>query len=788
MARGKVVQRDADGAPIRMVGTHMDIMARKAADAALSESNVLTQQIIDNLPHGFAMRDVELRYRRWNPAMERLTGLTAAAAIGKTAAELPLGWSPEQYGDLARTLQRALTGEIVSSADRQVQGRDAVIWVSVVHGPLRDAGGTIIGTLTSILNITDRKVAEQRLQRNEESLAITLNSIADAVIATDTQGRVTRMNTSAERLTGWTSAEAAAKPLAQVFQIVNSQTRQPVADPVQLVLAHGEVVGLANHTVLQAHDGTEHHIADSAAPIRNAAGQVEGVVLVFSDVTETYRTQQALKESEIRFRAIFETNPECIEIADGDGRFVDVNAAGLVAFEAQSILELRQRTAFDFILPDYQEAFSRLHDRVLAGGSGVLEYEIKGRRGARRWLESHAAPLRDADGSVKVLVMSRDITRRKQAQAERRTLREQLRESQKLEAIGTLAGGIAHDFNNILGAISGNAVLALQDVGADHPAALSLTQIAKASARARALVSQILTFSRRQPQDLVTQPLQPLVEEAMALLRTTLPAMVKLEAELPKQPLYVNADGTQVEQVLMNLCTNAWHALQGNTGRIVVGLGTEILDADSAQQLLAPAPGSYAHLWVSDTGIGMDADQKVRIFEPFFTTKATGEGTGLGLSVVHGIVGAHRGAIAVDSAPGQGSTFHVYLPLVEPTLDVGPCTPDVLPSPAGLGQHVLYVDDDEVMVLLVERMLQRSGYQVTCFVDAAEAVAAVRAQPERFDLIVTDFNMPELSGLDVVRELAHIRSDLPVVITSGLISDELRSQAHRLGVRRLLQK
>ena len=274
----------------------------------------------------------------------------------------------------------------------------------------------------------------------------------------------------------------------------------------------------------------------------------------------------------------------------------------------------------------------------------------------------------------------------------------------------------------------------------------------------------------------------------MEMLRTTLPAMVKLEAKLSEKPLYVSADGTQVEQVVMNLCTNAWHALQGSTGRIVVGLETEVLDADAARRLLAPAPGAYAHLWVSDTGIGMDADHRARIFEPFFTTKPTGQGTGLGLSVVHGIVGAHRGAIAVDSVPGQGSTFHVYLPLVEPTLETGPSTADVLPSPAGLGQHVLYVDDDEVMVQLVDRQLRRSGYQVTCFVDAADAIAAVRAQPERFDLIVTDFNMPRLSGLDVARELARIRSDLPVVISSGFISDELRSDAQRLGVRRLLQK
>ncbi len=788
LARGKVVQRDAGSAPLRMVGTHMDITARKAADAALSDSHVLTQQIIDSLPHGFVMRDAELRYRRWNPVMEKITGMPEEAVIGKLSAEVLSGLPPPLLDDLLQALRRALAGEIVVAVDRCIEGPGFVRWTSTIHGPLRNAVGTVVGTISSVLDITDRKKAEQQLQRNEASLAITLQSIADAVIATDAQGGVTRMNTSAERLTGWTAAQASGKRLVEIFRIVNTQTRQPVRDPVQLVLERGEVVGLANHTSLLARDGTEHQISDSAAPIRNAEGQVEGVVLVFSDVTDTYRNQQALEESEIRFRAIFDSNPESIEITNADGRLVDVNPAGLATFEAESSLELRERAALDFVIPEYREAFSLLHQGALSGDSGILEYEITGLRGTRRWLESHASPLRDAEGGIKVLVMSSDITRRKEAQTERRALREQLRESQKMEAIGTLAGGIAHDFNNLLGAISGNTQLALQDVGAHHPAALSLAQIGKACARARELVRQILAFSRRQAQDLVTQPLKPLVEEAMGLLRTTLPAMVRLEAELCEETLCVSADGTQVEQVLMNLCTNAWHALQGSTGTIVVGLGSAVLTADSARRLLAPSPGPYAHLWVSDTGIGMDADRLSRIFEPFFTTKPTGQGTGLGLSVVHGIVGAHRGAISVDSEPGKGSTFHVYLPLVEATEEVGKATADARPTPAGHGQHVLYLDDDEVMALMVERMLQRAGYQVSCFLDAAEAVAAVRARPERFDLVLTDFNMPRLSGLDVARALAGIRADLPVVISSGYISDELRVEAQLVGVRRLLQK
>ena len=556
---------------------------------------------------------------------------------------------------------------------------------------------------------------------------------------------------------------------------------------MHLVLERGETVGLAIHTALISGSGVEYQIADTAAPIRDASGSITGVVLVFSDVTAQYRTQQALKDSERRFRTIFEAGPQCIKILDGQGRFVDVNAAGLVVFEAESTPDLQQHLLLDLVLPEYRDALSALLRRVLTGENGVLEFEITGLKGTQRWLEGHAATLRDALGNVTVLVIAGDVTRRKKAQAERRALEAQLRESQKMEAMGTLAGGIAHDFNNILGAILGNTALARQDIREDHPAWQSLEQINRAGLRARELVRQILAFSRRQPHNLVTQPIQPLVVETLALLRATLPAMVKLDTEIAQEALHVHADTTQIEQVIMNLCTNAWHALQGSTGHIVVGIGPAVLDDAAARTLRAAAPGPYVHLWVSDNGSGMDAATQARIFEPFFTTKPTGQGTGLGLSVVHGIVGAHRGAIAVESSPGKGSTFHVYLPLVD-GIDFAPSIAVELKASAGRGQHVAYVDDDEVMVLMVERILQRQGYRVTGFLDAKMAIAAVRAQPDGFDLIVTDFNMPEISGLDVASEMGSIRADLPVVISSGYISDELRAGAHRLGVRALLQK
>jgi signal transduction histidine kinase len=364
----------------------------------------------------------------------------------------------------------------------------------------------------------------------------------------------------------------------------------------------------------------------------------------------------------------------------------------------------------------------------------------------------------------------------------------QLRHAQKMESIGTLAGGIAHDFNNILGGILGNTALALEALGEAHPASTHLHEVHKASVRARTLVRQILTFSRREPQELIAQSLRPVVEETRRLLRATLPAGVELDVTLGDEAPHVHADATQIQQVLMNLCTNAWHALKDGVGRVAIGLDAVTLDAAAGQRLGGLPSGPYAHLWVSDTGTGMDAATRERIFEPFFTTKPVGQGTGLGLSVAHGIVVAHRGAIAVDSVPGKGSTLHLYLPAVESVAAAASAQDAAQLDTLGHGERVLYVDDDEIMVLMVERLLQRSGYRVSTFQSANAALAAVRDDPDTFDFVVTDFNMPECSGLDLAHELARIRPELPVVISSGYITDDLLDLAREAGVRGLIEK
>ncbi len=380
-----------------------------------------------------------------------------------------------------------------------------------------------------------------------------------------------------------------------------------------------------------------------------------------------------------------------------------------------------------------------------------------------------------------------DITDRRNMEDARETLETQLRESQKMEAIGTLAGGIAHDFNNLLAVIIGNVTLAEDSLPANLLVQSYLKAIGEAASRAKSTVQQILTFSHKHVPEQVTRFLRPVLEEALKLLRFTLPAGIELDISLRERPLAVSCDANQIGQVLMNLCTNAWHAMEDDAGRIEIKLDQARIDAETGQKPEGLADGDYAKLLVRDNGRGMDEATRERIFQPFFTTKDVGKGTGLGLSVVYGIVKAHHGAIDVRSAPGEGTSVAIYLPLTETPEASGEKKP-ATSTVRGNGQRVLYVDDEVAMVLLVQRMLDRSGFTTRGFTDAREAVDAVRADPHGFDIVVTDFNMPDLTGIAVATEVRRLRPDLPVLITAGYITDELRASAVKAGVRQIVFK
>jgi len=372
-----------------------------------------------------------------------------------------------------------------------------------------------------------------------------------------------------------------------------------------------------------------------------------------------------------------------------------------------------------------------------------------------------------------------------QAEEAKAKLEDQLRRAQKMEALGTLAGGIAHDFNNILTAIVGNVALAEMALPPDHPARGFIGEVSKATQRATDLVRQILTFSRQKEQERKVIHLEPVVKEVRKLLRAALPSTIDIRLDVEPNLPSVLADASQIHQVLMNLATNAGHAMREHGGLLQIQLSRFQVTPELMHLVPDLREAPYIRLQVSDTGHGMEAKTVERIFDPFFTTKAPGEGTGLGLAVVHGIVKNHDGAITVYSQPGKGTTFHVYFPVTEEAATTPAAS---APVPHGQGQRILFVDDEPALARVAEIVLRRLNYVVTACTKPAEALAQFRAHPENFDAVITDLTMPGTTGLELARQLLEIRPNVPILLVTGFSGTLTHEMVQQRGIRDLLLK
>ena len=446
-----------------------------------------------------------------------------------------------------------------------------------------------------------------------------------------------------------------------------------------------------------------------------------------------------------------------------------------------------------FLKHVHVEDRDRVDQHYQAAMASFGEYNVEFRcvwpDGSTHWLWSKGRFYADGQGKpYRVAGIQVDITPRIEAEAQRASLESQVREAQKNEAIGRLAGGIAHDFNNILAIVLGNAKLAASDAASDSNVQVSIEQIEKAGLRGRDLVQQILAFSRKQPTNRQAVHPKQLLTEVASLLRPLLPAQVSLVLDLQDDTPFIDADRVQIDQVLMNLVTNAAYAMGSKAGEIRLSARSCLaanLDADPSDREERPC----VLISVTDSGAGMDAETQRHVFEPFFTTKPVGEGTGLGLAVVHGIVGRHGGRIVVDSQPGVGTRFDLYFPVaqekVDPAPDIATTTTERSMERKG---RVLYIDDDEALVLLVKRLLERSGHEVTALVSSLEARELLRSTAQDFDVVISDHNMPGENGLDVLREVMSLRPGMPVALISGYITDAMRAEAAKVGVTEVIFK
>ena len=664
--------------------------------------------------------------------------------------------TPQEAQKAQDRIRQMLAGEWIQ-AEITHRRRDGSIFPVEISAGLITIGGKKV-ILAIDRDITIRKLADRRLKESEERYRAIFEGSGEGIMLADIHTLQFRFaNPAICSFLGYSREELInmrvhdihpQKDLEWVMEKFQAQARGGQLLAEQIPCLHKE-----GHTVF--------------ADIRSSRvqlGDQSYMAGFFADITQRMGIQQALNEQVLFLQTLIDTLPHPIFYKDNQGRYLGCNRA-FEQFTRMPKEKLVGKSVFDVAPKDLAEIYNSADKALLESRRPqIYEASVRYADGSRREVIFNKAVFYRQDGTLAGLVGAMiDITERKRAEEEKTLREKQLRQSQKMEAIGTLAGGIAHDFNNILSGIVGYTEIALHDLPGDSPLAGYLRKVLRAGDRARALVHQIMAFSRSSEQEIRPVVVKHIVKEALILLQATLPSTITIRSDLASSAAIL-ADPTYIHQVLMNLCTNAAHAMQAHGGRLTVTLTDVLLDAETVGPYLGLSPGPHLKLAVGDTGTGMTPDVLDRIFDPFFTTKKPGEGTGMGLAVVHGIVKECAGSIQVQSAPAKGSTFEVLFPAIQADTE----TPSSLECALPTGNEaILFVDDEPDIVAVGREMLERLGYRVTAVQDSRMALDLFCRSPQDFDLVITDMTMPEMTGELLSQQLLGIRADIPVIICTG---------------------
>jgi len=779
-----ILSRTPKGRPAELLGLAIDVTEHRAATEALRASEAMLRETQRIAGLGAWTWDLRTNSAQWSDGLCQIFGIAPSSLLTNAGQVFLDAVHPDDRARVSEISRAAVVAQRPFEVDYRVVRPDGEVIdihargeiVSDADGPLRMVG--------SSQDVTARKAADALLRKSEAMLREAQRLAHVGSWSVNVVDGSSWWSDETYRIFGIEPA-AFTGTLMEAFRAsIHPGDRARMEASIATALADGRR-SIEDFRAIRP-DGQVIYLTSVAEALVDADGRRVGLHGATQDITERKHAEQVLYDRDAQLRAVFESSFDGILITRPDGTIHAANphACRMLGGSEKDIQQLGRQGLADPADPRWTTGLAQ------RAATGEFRGELNYLRldGSMFPAEVSSRVLRDQNGVEWTVTWIHDITDRVEAERQRQAIEAQLRQSQRLEAVGTLAGGIAHDFNNILGAIVGHADLALHHVDANAPAVHNLEAVRRASYRARDLVRRILTFSQQSAGHHGVVVLRALVEEAVGLLRATIPASVEMSVTAEDAAPEVIADPTQIHQVVMNLCTNAWQAMEGQPGRIDLRLAGVTIGEDAAVRASELRPGRYARLSVADTGRGMEADLLDRIFEPFFTTKAPGEGTGLGLSVVHGIVRAHGGAVEVRSEPGHGTAFAVYFPAADAPVTADDAVTARAPVRHGWGQHVLFLDDEDDLVQLAEEALVLHGYWVSGYTRATDALEALRADPGRFAVVVSDVSMPGTSGFDVAREVARLRPDLPVVLTSGHVTEELRTHAAGAGVRVVLGK
>jgi PAS domain S-box-containing protein len=789
---------DAAGAPLGVIGA-MD--RRPLRDPALCEAvlKIFALRGASELEHGalrasehqyraifnaaadsMVLRDADFRIVDVNPAYEQMSGRRREEVLGRDL----LTMSPLERNAEVRLLhQRALAGETVMFESRARRKNGERFHIETRGVPIEHQGRPHV--LYVGRDITARFTAEKALRASEEQYRAVFNAVADALVLRDADFRIVDVNRAYVMISGYSRDEViglqrvVTNPHESEAWIRSLHTRALAGEPVMM------------ETTRVCKDGTRIEVELRGVPIE-FRGQPH-VLYIGRDVSQRKRTEETLRASEEQYRAIFNATTDALVLRDAQARVVDVNPAFL-AMSGFTREEVISQSRWFFAGPAMSGLAKDMHQRVIGGES--VHFEVQGIRkdGAKLLVEMHAVPMMYR-GAPHALGMARDITAQKRAEEQRAVLEAQLRQAQRMEAIGHLTGGIAHDFNNLLATIMGYVTLAGERAEAigDGKLAHYLEQSLASSRRARDLIQQMLTFSRGQRSAPKAMNLAAGVEGSLTLMRGSLPATLEIRTDIDLAAGDVLLDPVQLDQVLLNLAINARDAVAG-PGVLHIAVrgapGVATVCASCRQRF----EGDFVELTVADTGPGIAPRVLERMFEPFFTTKDVGRGSGMGLATVHGIVHEHRGHIVVESGEPRGSRFRILLP----PLAADATLPLSAPRPAhhatadgksrSLKGRVLVVDDEAPLAEFMRELLSGWGIEATAITSPRKALQAFRADLRAYDLVITDLAMPGSTGFGLARELLALRPGLPVILYTGHIDPIAERELESAGIRALLSK
>jgi len=721
-----------------------DITARKRAEQAA----LWLAAVVGSSHDAIISKDLDGRIMSWNCGAEQMYGYSAEEAVGRHISMLV---PPDRPDEVDAILQRLRNGEQLERHETiRVAKSGKRLNVLLTVSPVRDVSGDLTGASVLARDITAEKMAADALRKATET---SIYSSPVPIIASDAEGCVVTWNPAAEKVFGWKEAEVIGKPLRTI----------PLEEKETAILMHRRLLSGETLTGLEVRrrrrDGSLVTMSLSATPMRDDNGQIKGIIGFFTDITERRNAEDALKRTEEKYRSIFENAVEGIYQATPDGQYVSANPALARMFGFDSVEQLI--AARNDI--GHQEYF---HPEVRAdllrsiSENGVVrnfEYEAYRRDGKKIWLTTTAHAVRDErrhllyfEGTVQ------DIT-------ERRELEQQLRQMQKIEAIGRLAGGVAHDFNNILMAISSYTEL-LEKKAADEDTRRYVAEIARAVNRGSGLTQALLTFSRKQVLSPKVLDLNTVVAQQLEMLKRLIPKNIELKFAPSSSSDQVKADPSQMEQIIMNLVINARDAMPGG-GSVVIEVGRATLDPATEVVHDTVGPGNYVVLSVRDNGCGMNTETKSHLFEPFYTTKEQGKGTGLGLATVFGIVKQNLGYIAVQSELDQGTTFKIYLPR---TMESEHIDPHEAPPASVAGcETILLVEDEDAVRESTTEYLAAQGYSVLKAAHGVEALQIAEEHQEEIHLLITDLVMPRMSGRELSERLAEKHPETKMIFMSG---------------------